>query len=82
MVWQDILIFILQGFMGYALVPQIYYNFKKRKTTLTYQTLILTTIPLFAIAFVFLSLKLYLATAISIIMGILWMILLIQKMMY
>jgi hypothetical protein len=68
--------------MGYALIPQIYKGFKSRKNYITVQTGIITTIALYIMGTTFLTLKLYLSSGITLFNAILWMILLIQSIIY
>jgi hypothetical protein len=82
MIWQDIIITIANILMGYALIPQIYKGFKSRKNYITVQTGIITTIALYIMGTTFLTLKLYLSSGITLFNAILWMILLIQSIIY
>jgi len=82
MVWQDIVIAILTILFGYALIPQIYYGFKHKKATVTFQTSLITGIGLYIMGLTFFTLQLYFTTIMDIITGTLWMILFIQKLVY
>jgi hypothetical protein len=59
MVWQDIVIAIANVLFGYSLIYQVFKGFKEKKGFLALQTSLLTSIRLYAVAFVYLTLKLY-----------------------
>jgi hypothetical protein len=82
MVWQDIVISLTNILFGYSLIYQVYLGFKERKGFLAIQTSLPTTIGLYALSFTFFTLKLYLSTIISFFNGSLWLILLVQKIVY
>jgi hypothetical protein len=82
MVWQDWVISISIILMSYALVPQVIHGFKKKKSTIKLQTSVITTITLFAMAFAFFSLKLYFSAFMDVIIGLLWLLLFIQGIIY
>jgi len=82
MVWQDIAIAFLTFIFGYALIPQVYHGFKHKKGAIIIQTGMLTFIGLYILAFVYLTLGLYFATAMSLFTGTLWYLLLFQKLIY
>ncbi|MBT4136147.1 hypothetical protein HOD75_00205 [archaeon] len=82
MVWQDIVIAIANVLFGYSLIYQVYLGFKKRKGFLAIQTSFLTTIGLYAIAFAFLTMNLYISALVSVFNGTLWLILFIQRLIY
>jgi len=82
MIWQDIVIFICTVFFGYALIPQIYYNYKNKGGSVTIQTSLITSIGMYILAICFFTLQMYLTMAIEIIMGSLWLTLFIQKIKY
>jgi len=82
MVWQDIVIAIANVLFGYSLLYQVYKGFKERKGFLAIQTSTLTAIGLYALAIAFFTLNLYISTIISIFNGTMWLILLIQSLIY
>ncbi len=82
MIWQDILITISNLLFSYALIPQVYHGFKKKKGVMLLQTAILTTIGLYASSLAFFSLKLVFSGVICAINGTLWLMLLIQRIIY
>ncbi len=79
---QDIIIFICNIFMAYALIPQIYYNFKNKKSSVNMQTSLLTTICLFVVAIVFITLGLWFSFFITLVIGGLWFVLFVQRIKY
>lgn len=82
MIWQDIMIFICMIFFGYALIPQIYHNYKHKRGSVTIQTSLITSVGMFILAVCFFTLQMYLTMAIEIVMAGLWLTLFIQKLKY
>jgi len=82
MVWQDYIITIATILFGYALLPQVYHNFKIKKTTITVQTSTITFLGLYTLSIMFLTLNLYFSAAANLITGTLWAVLLMQKLIY
>jgi hypothetical protein len=82
MVWQDIAIAVINILTGYALIPQVYQGFKNKVGAITLQTSIITTITLFSFAIVFATLNMMLSATISTFNGILWALLLIQRIIF
>ena len=82
MIWQDIVVTIANLLFAYSLVYQVYYGFKKKKGLLTLTTSLLTVIGLYAISIAFFTLALYFSAISTTINGTLWLILLIQRLVY
>lgn len=82
MVWQDIVIAAANVLFGYSLAYQVYKGFKAKKGFLTVQASLLTTIGLYALAFSFLTLGLYISTLVSAFNGTMWLLLLVQRLIY
>jgi len=82
MVWQDTAIFIINLVFAYALVPQVWKGFKEKKPHIAFQTGILNTFLVYAMAIIFFTLGLYLSVGISLFNGTLWLILFIQSIIY
>ncbi|HLC37250.1 MAG TPA: hypothetical protein VJJ53_00540 [Candidatus Nanoarchaeia archaeon] len=82
MLWQDIIISISNILFSYALIPQVYHGFKKKKGFITLQTSLLTFVGLYAIAIAFLTFKLYFSMTITAITGTFWVILFLQRLIY
>jgi len=82
MIWQDVLISITNIIFSAALIPQIYYGHKQKIGAIQLQTSIPTFLGLYAIAFAFFTLHLYLSTILSIVAGTLWFILFMQRLVY
>ncbi|MCK4550821.1 MAG: hypothetical protein KAT91_02615 [Candidatus Aenigmarchaeota archaeon] len=82
MVWQDIVISIVNIVFIIALVPQIYNGFKLKKGSVIIATSLPTFIGLYVVAIVFYTLQLYYSSFVTVIGGILWTILFIQRLMY
>ena len=82
MVWQDILIAVVNVFLGYALIPQVYKGFKEKRGNIAIQTGLLTFSGVFIVGITMLTLKLYFSAIIILFNGTLWLILFIQSMIY
>ena len=82
MFWQDIVIAVANVLFNIALVPQVYHGFKKRKKTVVFHTSLLTVLALYAMAFSFFTLGLYFAFAMVTLTGTLWLVILIQGLVY
>lgn len=82
MIIQDMIIVFCNILFSYALMPQVYYGFKHKKSSVTLQTSFLTTIGLYILSITFLTLKLYFSSIISLVTGTLWAMLLIQGILY
>ncbi len=80
--WQDIVISISTLLLGYALIPQVIEGFRKKKGLMNIQTAMITTLGLYTIAVMLLTLGLYFSFAMNFLTGTLWAILLIQKIIY
>jgi len=82
MVWQDFVIGGSSVIFSIALIPQIYYGFKKKKGFVTVATSLPTFIGLMVVSITFFTLSLYFSSITSFIIGTLWLILLIQRLKY
>lgn len=82
MIWQDILIMVANIIFSISLVPQVYHGFKKKVGTIKLLTSGPTTVGLFALSYAFFTLHLYLSSTFSLVSGLLWMTLLIQRLVY
>jgi len=82
MIWQDIIITIIMMAFSYALLPQIYQGFKKRKGFINLQTAGITFIGMYILTYVYFTLGLIFSTFIAFITGTFWLILFIQKIIY
>lgn len=82
MIWQDAVISISNILFSVSLAFQVYYGFKEKAGPIKFQTSIPTFIGLFAMSVAFWSLELYSSATISIINGILWFTLFIQRIIY
>jgi hypothetical protein len=80
--WQDIIITITQILLAWALVPQIIKGFKNKKQAISLQTSSITFAGMYILTFVYFTLSLYFATVSSFIIGTLWLIMFIQRIIY
>jgi len=82
MVWQDIIVAIASILFGYSLLYQVYKGYKEKKGFLSIQTSLLTSIGLYALAFVYFTLGLFISTSITTFNGTMWLLLFIQRIIY
>jgi hypothetical protein len=82
MVWQDLAIMILNIANAYALIPQVYRGFKNKEGAMTLQTAAITTITVFTFAIIFSTMNLLLSSSLCTFNGIMWSILLMQRIKY
>ena len=82
MVWQDTVIFIVNIFFAYALIPQVWKGFKDKQGHIAFQTGLLNTILVYIMAITFFTLNLFFSGIISIFNGTIWLILFIQSIIY
>lgn len=82
MIWQDIVIVVVMIAFSYALIPQVYQGFKKKKGPINVQTSTITSIGMLILTIIYITLGLTFSAIICEITGILWSILLFQKAMY
>lgn len=82
MAWQDFLITFIIICFSYALVPQIYRGFKEKKGLIDFQTSLITSLGMYGLSLIYLTMELYFSSIIAYITGILWTILFTQKIIY
>lgn len=81
-IWQDIVISIVNIVFSLALVPQVYYNFKNKVGSVVISASLPTFLGLYVLTFTFYTLNLYYSTIVSFMTGSFWLILFIQKLIY
>jgi len=79
---RDLILTVCTVAFGYALIPQVIYGFRAKLETVTAQTSVITGLGLYAIAGVYFSLSLWFAAFACTVTGTLWMVLLLQRVMY
>ena len=82
MVWQDIVISIANIVFLVALIPQIIDGFKKKKGLINPWASSLTILALFSLCVTYFSLDLIYSCGICFSNALLWIILLIQRIIY
>jgi len=82
MLWQDIILAICAFFFAIALIPQILAGFKNKMGLIVISSSIPTFICLYIISFTTLTLKLYYFAFMNFIVGTMWVMLFIQKLIY
>ncbi len=79
---RDIILTVCSAAFAYALVPQVMHGFREKVGGVTIQTAIITGAALFAVAGVYLSLRLWFAATACAVTGSLWVVLLAQRLAY
>lgn len=82
MIWQDFVLGAAFIVIAYALVPQVIQNHKTKKRSINLKTAIMTTVCLYLICVLYLTLNLYFSFVVTFITASLWFILLIQSIKY
>lgn len=82
MTWQDITLTIANLGFAYGLIALVIQGFKTKKGNINFQTSIITAVGLFIMAITFFSLNLIFSTIVTTISGILWVILIFQRIIY
>ena len=82
MAWQDYALTICIISFSYALMPQIYQGYKKRKCDINLQTSFIPAIGLYFLTFIYFTLTLYISAFMAAITGTLWLTLFVQKIIY
>lgn len=82
MVWQDIVISVVNIVLSASLLPEVYLGFKEKKGFMTLRTSIPTTLGLYTLSLVYYSLNLYFSLLTSLLTATLWLFLLIQRILY
>ncbi len=82
MLWQDIIITLINIVFSVSLIPQIYHGFKHKVGPIQYHPSVPTFLGLYIITFTYLSLHLYFSAAMSLVTGTLWLTLCVQRVLY
>ncbi|NUJ98235.1 hypothetical protein HGA92_05660 [Candidatus Gracilibacteria bacterium] len=80
--WQDFAIMTINIIFSLSLVPQVIEGFKKKKGLIEFWTSIPTTLGLFVMSYTFLTLNLIFSAILTFLTGILWFMLLVQKIIF
>jgi len=80
--WQDFVIMIINIIFSLSLIPQVIEGFKKKKGLIEFWTSIPTTLGLFVMSYTFFTLNLIFSSWLTFLTGILWLLLLIQKITF
>ena len=82
MTWQDIVITIANIIFTIALVPQIHHGFSKKTGPIKLITSIPIATALYGISIAYWSVGLYSSSVISMFTGAMWIILVVQNLIY
>ncbi len=80
--WQDLVVSSANLVFIVSLTIQIMYGYKRKLALISKGTSIPTFIALYAMSLSFLTISLYLSSAMMFISGSLWVVLLVQSMIY
>jgi len=82
MSWQDITIMIVNLLFAYALIPQVLQGIRNKKAYINFQTALLNTLGMYAMAIAFFSLGLLFSGIIGTFNATMWLLLFIQRIIY
>lgn len=82
MVWQDFVIMGCNFLIAFALFPQVYENYKFKKRSVNLRTSFSTSFLLFVMGITFFSLGLIGSAIITCFVGLMWVVLFIQGLVY
>jgi hypothetical protein len=82
MLWQDLAIMMLNILFAYSIFHQVWHGFREKKGLLALPTSIISSAGLYMMALVFWSLGFFLSAIISVYNATMWIILLIQGIIY
>lgn len=80
--WQDKVMLAVSLCFVYSLIPTILLNYKIKTINIPYQTLVISAFGLYIFGYIMFTLSCYLTGCVDIFNGILWNIMIIQKMRY
>ncbi|MBU0981444.1 hypothetical protein KKC94_02010 [Patescibacteria group bacterium] len=82
MIWQDLVITIVNIVFTTALLPQVYHGFKEKIGPIKLQTSIPTFLGCYTLAICFLTLSLPFSAAVTFLSGSMWFLLFLQRLIY
>lgn len=82
MIWQDLVLTIVNIVFSISLIPQVIHGFKEKKGLITLPTSIPTFIGLYVIGGTYLTMNLFFSSVMAFATGTLWFILFIQRLIY
>ncbi len=82
MIWQDLVISAAGIIFGIALIPQVWEGFRDKKGPISPWTSAPTFLALYAMTIAYITLELYLSTAVLFCTGTLWLLLFVQRLLY
>ncbi len=82
MLWQDVLITVVGIIFSISLLPQIAHGFKQKIGPIKFETSVPTFLGCYTVAFAYFTLALYFSAITTFITGTLWLILVIQRIVY
>jgi len=82
MIWQDIVITLVNIVFSLSVIPQALLGFRHKKGVMTHWTTVPTFLGCFFMAFAFLTLDLYFSAATTLMTGVFWAVLFVQRMWY
>jgi hypothetical protein len=82
MLWQDVVLTGANIVFVVSLLPQVINGFKNKKGFISLWTSGPTTVALFTVSYTVYTLQLYFSASITVVSGLLWLMIFIQKLVY
>ena len=82
MIWQDVVVGIVNVLFMYAMIPQLVYGFKTRKGLISVQFSLLNILAMLLLLLVYVSFGLYISVALTVVLIVMWIILFLQRISY
>jgi len=82
MIWQDTVITIANIVFAYAIIPQVIKGFRDKVGHIAFQTGLLNSFAMYAMAFAFFSLGLFFSGIVGTFNATMWLLLFAQKIIY
>jgi len=82
MIWQDVVVGVVNVLFIYAMIPQIVYGFKAHKGLISVQFSVLNILAMLLLLVVYVSFELYVSVILTGVLMFLWAILLFQRVAY
>jgi len=82
MIWQDVVIGVVNVLFMYAMIPQLVYGFKTKKGLISVQFSILNIVAMILLLIVYVSFGLYLSVVLTSALIVLWAVLFFQRVSY
>jgi len=82
MIWQDVVVGIVNIIFIYAMLPQIIYGFRTKVGLISIQFSVLNILAMIGLLLVYISFSLYVSVVLTVVLIVLWAVLLYQRLSY